>query len=219
MPTYFGNKRITKIFFGKKRITKVFYGKKLVFSDSGTVVQPNWTASTFEISPGGSTGNVYLIPVTITSDTVITSISMYINVDTTTYFGNANWSLCTPSNNYANATKYVVAPNGGSLTIDTSTYKTYSGNKYYKATFTIDSISVTAGKYYLYFDTNGYGQIEFSAYSETDTNNVYSNFAYFYKYYWWDIINTDGLCTNKGGPVSGPWPWVEINGNKLESWK
>ena len=61
MPTYFGNKRITKIFFGKKRITKVFYGKKLVFSDSGTVVQPNWTASTFEISPGGSTGNVYLM--------------------------------------------------------------------------------------------------------------------------------------------------------------
>ena len=145
MPTYFGNKRITKIFFGKKRITKVFYGKKLVFSDSGTVVQPNWTASTFEISPGGSTGNVYLIPVTITSDTVLTSISMYINVDTTTYFGNANWSLCTTSNNYANANKYVVAPNRGSLTIDTSTYKTYSGNKYYKATFTIDSISVTAG--------------------------------------------------------------------------
>ena len=219
MPTYFGNKRITKIFFGKKRITKVFYGKKLVFSDSGTVVQPNWTASTFEISPGGSTGNVYLIPVTITSDTVITSISMYINVDTTTYFGNAYWSLCTPSNNYANATKYVVAPNRGSLTIDTSTYKTYSGNKYYKATFTIDSISVTAGKYYLYFDTNGYGQIKFSAYSETDTNNVYSNFAYFYKYYCWDITNTNNLCTNKGGPVSGPWPWVEINGNKLESWK
>ena len=46
-----------------------------------------------------------------------------------------------------------------------------------------------------------------------------SNFAYFYKYYWWDITNTDNLCTNKGGPVSGPWPWVEINGNKLESWK